>query len=59
MPSGENNAAKTHCPQGHPLSGDNLLAADLKRGKRSCKACHREHARAYQLRKKQEARHDS
>lgn len=30
------HAAKTHCPQGHPYSGDNLLVE--KRG-RKCRAC--------------------
>lgn len=30
---------KTHCPSGHELSGNNLLAAGLKRGFRSCKVC--------------------
>lgn len=37
------NAKKTHCPRGHPLSGDNLRGG--QRGKRSCKTCHREQAR--------------
>lgn len=35
-----NNAAKTHCPQGHPLSGDNLIQSDLRRGQRKCRTCH-------------------
>lgn len=38
--NGENNRIKTHCPQGHPLEGDNLLTADLKRGRRGCRTCH-------------------
>lgn len=29
---------KTHCPQGHPLSGDNLRGS--KRSGRQCRACH-------------------
>jgi len=33
------NAKKTHCPKGHPLSGDNLIASQLARGRRNCKAC--------------------
>jgi hypothetical protein len=33
------NAAKTQCLRGHPLSGDNLLESDKKRGWRSCRAC--------------------
>jgi hypothetical protein len=36
------NAQKTHCPQGHPLEGDNLY---LYNGKRSCKECRRNHTR--------------
>lgn len=31
------NAAKTHCPQGHPLAGGNLLASNL--GRRQCRTC--------------------
>lgn len=34
------NRAKTHCPQGHEYTPDNLLPADLKRGRRGCKRCH-------------------
>jgi hypothetical protein len=30
---------RSHCPKGHPLSGENLLAS--KDGHRRCKACHR------------------
>lgn len=36
---GEINRAKTVCPQGHPLTGSNLIK--LKSGKRKCKICHR------------------
>jgi len=32
------NAQKTHCTNGHPYSGDNLLM-DKKRNIRMCKAC--------------------
>ena len=39
---GSVNAAKTHCPQGHEYTTDNLLRADLRRGRRGCKACHYE-----------------
>lgn len=39
----ENNrraaAVRTHCPHGHPLSGDNLRTRND--GNRGCKACHR------------------
>lgn len=31
-------AARTHCPQGHPLSGDNVV---IRRAKRSCRECAR------------------
>lgn len=31
------NAKRTHCPQGHPYSGKNLI---LRRGKRECRHCH-------------------
>lgn len=43
---------KTHCPKGHPLSGDNLVPSQLARGSRSCKTCANEHARAQTRRKK-------
>lgn len=33
------NAKKTHCPNGHPLVGDNLDKHSLKRGRRICRAC--------------------
>ena len=35
--SGRHNAIKTHCPQGHPYSGDNLYVG--RTGKRGCRAC--------------------
>ena len=39
-------AQQTHCKNGHPLEGDNLLPADLLlRGKRQCRACGKERAR--------------
>lgn len=37
---------KTHCPYGHPLSGDNLY---LSRGRRYCKECRRESNRRNRL----------
>jgi hypothetical protein len=43
---GAKNAKKTHCPKGHPLSGDNLLPGDLKRGGRKCRQCHRSETNA-------------
>lgn len=30
------NSIKTHCPQGHPYSGNNLITS---KGKRYCRAC--------------------
>jgi hypothetical protein len=30
------NARKTHCPQGHPYAGDNLV---MERGSRICRTC--------------------
>lgn len=33
------NARKTHCFQGHPLTGDNLLSYPLRHGFRNCREC--------------------
>ncbi len=38
---------KTHCPQGHPYSGENLFVR--KNGKRECKTCMRLRSRAYRM----------
>ena len=38
------NAAKTHCPQGHPYSGENLRSYN---GTRYCLTCKREATRRY------------
>jgi hypothetical protein len=43
------NARKTHCPQGHPLSGDNLYVSPA--GWRQCRICRRQHAKAMDLRR--------
>lgn len=41
--SGQRQARRTHCPQGHPYSGDNLrIRSD---GGRLCRACCREYTR--------------
>lgn len=46
-------AAKTHCPQGHMLSGDNLVPWPLKTyGHRLCRECHNTKAREYYHRDK-------
>jgi len=49
----DKNSRKTHCPQGHELSGDNLVPSQLARGSRSCKTCARAHSRAQKLRAKE------
>lgn len=41
------NSRKTHCPQGHPLSGNNLHTR--KNGRRRCRMCDRQRSRDYQL----------
>jgi hypothetical protein len=38
------HARRTHCPAGHPLSGDNLAASEARRGRRKCLACARQQA---------------
>ena len=49
------NAKKTHCGNGHPLSGDNLKPWHLQRGKRKCRACSNARDRRYRAARKQEA----
>jgi hypothetical protein len=44
----ERNAGKTHCPRGHPLSGENLL--NVKSGARVCKECARVRRQAHRAR---------
>jgi hypothetical protein len=41
--------ARTHCPRGHPLAGDNLVRRGGNTRHRDCKTCHRERelARVY------------
>ena len=41
--SGAYQLAKTHCPQGHPYSGDNLV---VRGGSRRCRKCISEHKKA-------------
>ncbi len=41
--NGAINRAKTHCPKGHPYTGDNLYINP--RGSRNCRTCRREIAR--------------
>ena len=54
--NGENNRSKTHCPQGHPLAGDNLLPSKLKIGKRECRLCHNQRSRIYKQRRREAQR---
>ena len=42
--NGERQKAKTHCPNGHEYTADNLVKS--KSGYRKCKTCHREKERA-------------
>lgn len=44
---------KTHCPKGHPYSGDNLYVIP-KTGKRTCRACMREARERYEARIREE-----
>ena len=30
---------RTHCPRGHPLASDNLVASQLRVGRRNCRTC--------------------
>lgn len=50
------NARKTHCPKGHPLSGDNLMIETTPSGRetRRCYSCRREHANAQYHRTKRQ-----
>jgi hypothetical protein len=41
------NARKTHCSDGHPLTGENLHPGFLRRGQRVCRICRADYARAY------------
>lgn len=48
------NSAKTHCPAGHELSGENLEPRNLPN--RVCRACRRHRDRAYYQREKSKKR---
>ena len=45
------NTGKTHCPQGHEYTPDNMVQSDLKRGVRRCRVCSAAKSRAYLDRK--------
>lgn len=42
------NSLKTHCPKGHPYSGDNLYL-NKKYNKRDCKICQKERVKKHSL----------
>lgn len=50
---GKIHSEKTHCPQGHPYSGENLRINSKDR--RECRACLREKRRRFKERRRQEA----
>lgn len=43
---GKAQREKTHCPKGHPLSGDNLYVAPKRPTRRDCKACRSQSSKA-------------
>lgn len=45
--AGKYNALKTHCPHGHPYSGDNLMYRRPSDPYRSCKTCHLKRGREF------------
>ena len=47
------NSRKTHCPQGHPYSGENLYVDP--RNRRRCRTCMRQNLRDWQARKRRAA----
>ncbi len=47
MPTGSRNTEKTHCPQGHPYSGDNLYIST--KGYRQCRLCLATQARQWRV----------
>jgi hypothetical protein len=48
---GGKNARKTHCPQGHPYEGDNLIV-EATTGRRRCRICTRETNAKYRAKKR-------
>lgn len=42
-------ARKTHCPRGHELAGENLVASKLRLGYRECRACRNARAHCARL----------
>ncbi len=43
----EANRRKTHCPNGHPYSGENVFSKPSDNGRRRCRTCTRESQRSY------------
>lgn len=54
-PAARENAAKTHCKHGHPLSGDNVYTPPGDPLKRACRACTLSASNAYKSRKRMAA----
>ena len=54
LPIMAHNVRKTHCPQGHPYSGDNLYRRTD--GGRDCRACMRERQRRFYARQPKKER---
>lgn len=50
--SGQRNAHKTHCPQGHPYTGRNLIREE---GRRRCRKCQRLRKAKREARQRQNA----
>ncbi len=51
-PSWNGESAKTHCPYGHPYSGDNLQTQGRRKHWRRCAACHAQRNREYRERRR-------
>ena len=51
---GVRHGTETHCPQGHPYSGDNLIITS--NGGRACRECKRDWSREYMRRKRAAAK---
>ncbi len=53
--AGKNMSIKTHCPQGHPYSGDNLRISIRQHGKsRICRTCQRDSTARFKERRRNE-----
>ena len=50
--TGQRQKEKTHCPQGHPYSGSNVLQFGKSR---HCRECGRKRAREYQRKKRKQS----